>query len=87
MTSVWVVYSIGVFVGYSESLGNGRENKELIAIFSTNSKAFEFIENNKLTYSRRDDRLLCEEFLLDVTKKIPTAEDYFKLHIQKNKKY
>ena len=84
LNSVWVVYSVGEFVGYSESLGNGRENKELIAIFSTKDRALNFIAVNSDYYSRQDDKLIYAETKLDLdldlsSKKI-SPKDYFKKH-------
>ena len=65
MSYVWVVYSKGTFTGYSESLGNGRENKDMVAIFTTNEKANNFVEGKKEWYARQDDELIIEKQTLD----------------------
>ena len=86
MSYVWVVYSKGTFTGYSESLGNGRENKDMVAIFSTREKACNFVEEKKDWYSRMDDELIIEKHILDCeigTSQKPNTESitrYFKLH-------
>ena len=85
MSYVWVVYSKGTFTGYSESLGNGRENKDMVAIFSTREKANSFVEEKKGWYARQDDELIIEKQSLDCQVEKPSVDNvnvakYFMAH-------
>ena len=70
-TCVWVVYSKAMFYGYSESLGNGKETKEICGIFSTQELANKYIIANEATYLRRDELLNIEKMVLDTAKETP----------------
>jgi hypothetical protein len=82
MSSVWVVYSKGTFTGYSESLGNGRETKDVVSIFTTKDKAINFVSKNRDWYFDQDDELIIEEKPLDCDnskeKKKESAADFFR---------
>lgn len=57
---VWAVYVKQEFYGYSESLGAGKESKELVQLFSKKECADKFILANEGKYND-DERLVVEE--------------------------
>ena len=65
LSNVWLVYKTYQFIGYSSSLGEGKESRELIKVFTTESKAENFVEKNRDKYLADDTNLTIEKSIVD----------------------